>query len=155
MTAYICNRCTRDVHRVRPALPETVYCSPGCRKAADRDKRPRKSTRSKIELYIEAGFTRDHPSTQVLYNSRTLIGLELDIYFPEYKVAVELNGVFHYQPIFGGRSLYRTQRNDARKRERCQRKGIYLFVIDISHIKKFTPEVNEELYQISLCQLGL
>jgi hypothetical protein len=152
---YICARCTRDVPRKKEVEPETVYCSPGCRKGAEKDKRPRKTTRSKIELYIESRFHEDNPKLKVLFNSKTAIGLELDLYFPEHNVAVELNGVFHYQPIFGGRSLYRTQRNDSRKRERCKRKGIYLFVIDISQIKRFTDEVNEELYQIILCQLGL
>ena len=155
MYQYLCNRCTRGVSRKRETSPESIYCSPGCRKGAERDKRPRKTTRSKIELFIESRFQDEHPKIGVLYNSTVAIGLELDIYFPEHGIAVELNGIFHYQPVFGGRSLYRTQRNDARKRERCQRKGIYLFVIDISQIKKFTPEVNEELYQVILCQLGL
>jgi hypothetical protein len=113
-----------------------------------RDRRPRRTTRSKIELFLEGRFGEEYPGLEVLYNNRSTIGLELDIYFPSLKLAVELNGITHYAPIYGGRSLFRTQRNDMRKRARCERKSIHLMVLNISEIKKFTPEVNEELFEI-------
>lgn len=146
---FICARCTRETTRKRPAKdPEKVYCGTRCRRRAVRDRRPRKTTRSKIELFLEERFGQEYPNLEVLYNSRSAVGLELDIYFPGLKLAVELNGIFHYQPIFGKRSLFRTQRNDMRKRARCEKKNIHLMVLDISEIKKFTPEINEELFEI-------
>ena len=53
--------------------------------------------------------------------------LELDCYNPELKLAVEYNGIQHYEPVehFGGiRSLKNTQRRDKIKKQYCIDNGI-------------------------------
>lgn len=53
----------------------------------------------------------------------------LDIFIPELKVAIEYQGLQHYQPVeyFGGVEAFeKTQTRDARKARLCKRHGIHL-----------------------------
>lgn len=71
-------------------------------------------------------------------NDRKLLkGLELDFYFPDLKLAFELNGITHYEPIYGIDRLKRSQDSDKRKMSFCYELGIELAIIDISFIKYF------------------
>ena len=58
-----------------------------------------------------------------------LEGLELDIYIPELKIALEFQGQQHRYPVelFGGEEKFKIQKkNDERKKVLCRQKGIYL-----------------------------
>ena len=57
--------------------------------------------------------------------------LELDFYIPKLKLAIELNGITHYKPVYGKEKFERQQRNDALKRELCKEKGITLIEIPL------------------------
>ena len=57
--------------------------------------------------------------------------------FPSLKLAFELNGIFHYEPIYGDKKLNSTQNNDKRKFQACLEKQIELCVIDTSQLKYF------------------
>lgn len=72
------------------------------------------------------------------FNQINTINAELDIYIPSLKLAVELNGIFHYEPIYGEEKLKQTQNNDNRKFQACLEKGIELCIIDTSGQKRFT-----------------
>lgn len=65
-----------------------------------------------------------------MFNSKKIIGSELDIYFPKLKLAFEINGVFHYQPIYGEDKFKRIQELAEEKRTRCQENDITLVEID-------------------------
>lgn len=70
------------------------------------------------------------PDLERIYNYRPpwLLGLELDIYFPQAKVGVEFNGDQHYVPTeFGhpGKQIHR----DCEKRRLCKKSGIVLITI--------------------------
>lgn len=82
----------------------------------------------------------------ILPNDRTAIGLELDLYFPSLSMAIEINGVFHYMPIYGQRKLERITRNDQLKLERCRLKCIDLHTLDVSSCKNMNLAANMELY---------
>lgn len=77
------------------------------------------------------------------FNSKTIIGTELDVYFPTLRLAVELNGIFHYNPIYGTDKLIRIQQNDKQKEIRCHELGIEMIVIDTS---KCTKQSQYEAY---------
>ena len=95
---------------VRPAgkvpkkyLPGHVVCSPLCRlkvagtlPAGSSDTR-----RSKAEVYLEGLVRRDFPKEDLVCNDRTALycGLELDLHLRARKIAVEVNGPTHYEPI--------------------------------------------------------
>jgi hypothetical protein len=67
-------------------------------------------------------------------------------YIPEIKLAFELNGIFHYEPIYGTEKLNQIQNNDNRKFQACLEKEIELCVIDTSWIKHNTlPRMNKVL----------
>ena len=91
---------------------------------------------------------------RVIYNDRLAVGLELDILIPELGIAFELNGKVHYQPIFGQSKLDITQSNDAKKLVKCKEKNITLYVIDISHIPRFSEESSNEIYSFILKKLA-
>lgn len=70
-------------------------------------------------------YHNNHPSW--------LKGLELDIYIPDIKLAIEYMGKQHYEPvtIFGGEEGYiATVERDKRKKELCEKKGIKLIYFD-------------------------
>lgn len=53
-----------------------------------------------------------------------LNGLELDFYFPKLKLAIELNGITHYEPIYGLDRLTRSLGSDKRKMLLCYEKNV-------------------------------
>lgn len=66
------------------------------------------------------------------YNQTSAIEQELDIFIPELKLAIEINGIVHYKPIYGEQTLERTLKSDAIKQQRCEGREIILKVIDVS-----------------------
>lgn len=93
-----------------------------------------------LEVWIESQLRILYPRTTILPNDRTAIGKELDLYFPKHELAFEINGIFHYEPIFGSRRLYKMQSNDGEKVRLCTQKGITLNVVDVSRVLKFSVE---------------
>ena len=82
------------------------------------------------------------------FNRKDAIGSELDIYIPSLKLAFELNGIFHYEPIYGDKKLNETQANDGNKFQACQAAGISLCVIDTSGQKYFKPASSQRFLDI-------
>lgn len=86
------------------------------------------------------------PGEQVLRRHRPdwMDGLELDIYLPGRKLAVEYQGQQHFHPIkvWGGEQALRDlQQRDARKVEICRQAGLRLVTID------YTEPLTEEYIQ--------
>ena len=73
------------------------------------------------------------------FNKTDDIDAELDIFIPSLRLAFELNGIFHYEPIYGDKKLASVQSNDHRKMLACAERGIELCVLDVSSIKNFKP----------------
>jgi hypothetical protein len=69
----------------------------------------------------------------------------LDIYIPSLKLAFELNGIFHYEPIYGKEKLENTQNNDGRKFQACLECGIEFCTIDVS-AQKYFKEKTSQIY---------
>ena len=78
-----------------------------------------------------------YPSLEFHFNRKDAINAELDIYIPSIKLAFELNGIFHYEPIYGPKKLAQIQNNDQRKYQTCIEHGIELCLIDVSTFKHF------------------
>lgn len=81
----------------------------------------------------------------IKYGCYQKLFFELDIFIPKLKLAFELNGIFHYEPIFGNEKLKMTQKNDKNKFQLCQENNISLCIIDTSALKYF-KEQNAEKY---------
>ena len=64
------------------------------------------------------------------------------------KLAFELNGIFHYEPIFGNDKLNRTRKNDNNKFLKCQEQNINLCIIDTSSQKYFKERTSKKFLDI-------
>lgn len=110
--------------------------------------------RSVAEEQIE-GILNDKYNIDILYNDKTTIQSELDIYIPSLKMAFELNGIYHYRPVRGDNKVEkynRTVLNDQNKVTRCIEMGISLFVIDMytNKNKKFNEYVLDICNEIDI-----
>jgi very-short-patch-repair endonuclease len=52
---------------------------------------------------------------KVLTNDKTAIGKELDIFLPDFKIAIEIDGIFHQRIVYSEKSFEATKKNDLRK----------------------------------------
>jgi very-short-patch-repair endonuclease len=85
-------------------------------------------------------FQREY-TTDTLKNNKGY-NLYIDFYLPNEKIALEINGLHHYQPVttYSGNNEYRYQiqiNNDASKRKWCKDNGISIIEYDIRNPIKF------------------
>ena len=125
-----------------------VFCSRSCRATYSNKHKTTGNRRSKLEVWLEKQLTNNFPQLTILYNKKEAIKSELDIYIPSLNLAFELNGVFHYEPIFGAEKLASIQNNDNRKFQACLEKDIELVIIDVSALKYFKPANVSKYYDI-------
>lgn len=106
--------------------------------------------RSKAEIWLEEKILLLYPNLEIHFNRRDTINSELDIYIPSLKLAFELNGTFHYEPIWGTDKLSSIQNNDKRKYQACLERGIELCIIDASdqHTKYFKEAKSQKYLDI-------
>lgn len=88
-------------------------------------------TESKIFNLVKNSF----PQIVVIQHGRTTwLGRQhLDIWIPEYNIAIEYHGRQHYEPVdfFGGEDTFlKTQERDKRKIKLCEENGVNLIVIN-------------------------
>ena len=103
--------------------------------------------RSKLEIYLENKIHNEYPNLFVKVNSRSSIGFELDLFFPDIMLACEINGIFHYKPIYGNTKFKRTQEIDEIKKERCKNQNIELLVIE-NIFKAFNDSIGEQCWVV-------
>ena len=104
--------------------------------------------RSKLEKWLEEKLIAMYPSLEFHFNRKDTILSELDIYLPSLKLAFELNGIYHYEPIHGSDVLSSIVNNDNRKFQACLERGIELCIIDSSKQKYFKESTCTPFLQI-------
>ena len=94
--------------------------------------------RSKEEDTIYQAIIKKYPTLKIIPNDTTIIGdQEVDIAIHDYKLAIEYNGVFHYQPILGEKFLQRYKSLDLRKNKKLKELGWHLLTIKAIHHRNF------------------
>lgn len=134
-----CKQCGKAFIKTKAQLKKTKnnFCSHSCNALFGNANKEFGTRRSKLEAYIEEQLISLYPSLKIDFNKKSTINSELDIYIPSLKLAFELNGIFHYEPIFGPEKLSQIQNNDQRKFQACLEKNIELVLIDSSLMKNF------------------
>lgn len=145
-----CKQCGKSVLRRVSEIKKVknTFCSRSCSVTYSNAHKKHGTRRSKLEDYLEKQLKKLYPNLQILYNDITAIKSELDIYIPSLCLAFELNGIFHYEPIFGDEKLQQTQNNDQKKFYLCHKARINLCVIDTSGQKYFKPSTSQKYLNI-------
>lgn len=164
-TQIFCSRsCMADFNRIYPKTTDCKncntlvigrrrkFCSKSCAAEYNNKNKSFGIRRSNLEIYIE-NTLKSLFSEDILFNSKSIIGSELDIYFPDRKIAFEINGIFHYEPIFGENKFNRIQQNDRIKENKCKDLGIKLYVIDVSEQTFFKEESSRKFINFILDKL--
>jgi hypothetical protein len=132
----ICKQCQNEFYKVpsEQKITKNNFCSKSCAATYNNTHKTHGTRVSKLEKYLQEELIKLY-DYDFHFNRKDTINSELDIYIPELKLAFELNGVFHYEPIFGEEKLSQIQNNDDRKFQACIEKQIGLCIIDTSWIK--------------------
>lgn len=143
-----CAACGKDV-KVTPSAfkrskTKRFFCNSSCAAKYNNQHKTTGTRRSKLESYIETRLGEDFPSLKFLFNTKHTIGAELDILCEELNLAIEVNGIVHYEPLYGKDRLQQIILRDKQKMILCAEQGIELIVVNAAshrYVNKHTCEV--------------
>lgn len=123
-----CAQCQMEIYRtisiIKKSKTKNFFCTKSCSALYNNTHKIKGNRKSKLESWIEKQLILIYPNLEILFNQKKAINSELDIYIPSLKIAFELNGIFHYEPIFGKDKLTQINNNDQRKFQACLENGI-------------------------------
>lgn len=149
ITEVSCKNCSKKFSKrvLEQKRFKNNFCSHSC-SATYNNKNKSKGTRvSKLELFIQKKLKEKY-SFDFQFNCKIAIKSELDIYVPELKLAFELNGIFHFKPIFGIEKFHQIQNNDNKKIQKCLEQNIDLNIIDVSWINYNKISNFEKVWEV-------
>lgn len=148
-----CHQCGDEI--VRPpswCKGKHTFCSCSCSAIWNNNHKTWGTRRSRLEMWIERKLSESYPNLHIDYNKTDAINAELDIYIPSLKLAFELNGIFHYEPIYGAEKLATIQTNDGRKFQACVERGVELCIVDTHNVKYLKAERDQKFLGI-ICSI--
>jgi hypothetical protein len=149
---FECKNCNIKFDRRESSNKKTnsgnFFCSQSCSTTFNNKNKSHGNRRSKLEVWLENELKTIYPNLPIDFNSKDAIGSELDIFFPTINFAVELNGIFHYEPIYGVDKLNKIQENDKSKTKLCHDLKIDLCIIDVSEQKYVKPSTSKKYLDI-------
>ena len=148
-----CKQCGKEFLKPHSKIKSSSnhFCSQSCSTTHQNAHKTTGYRRSKLEIYLEEQLGLLY-IFEIKYNSKTEINSELDIYIPNLRLAFELNGIFHYEPIYVEDKLSKIQNNDSRKFQACIENNISLCIIDSSTQKQFTTKSSKKYLDI-ICNI--
>jgi hypothetical protein len=148
----ICSNCGKSFNKfpneIKKSKSGNHFCSCSCAATYNNKHKTKGNRRSKLEKYLEEKLIDLYPELKILFNNKDIINSELDIYIPSLKLAFELNGIFHYEPIYGQNKLDQIQNNDNRKFQACIEHDIELCLLDVSQQKYFKKQTSQKYLNI-------
>jgi len=147
-----CKKCGKEFIKKLNQIKKSKnnFCCKSCAAVYNNTHKTKGTRTSKLEIWLQGQLQTLYPDEEILFNDKTAINSELDIYFPKRKLAFELNGIFHYEPIYGEKKLEQIQNNDQRKFLLCHQNNISLCVIDVSKQKYFKEEQSKKYLDVIL-----
>jgi hypothetical protein len=145
-----CLNCGKQFNKIPAEVGDKNFCSKRCSVIYNNKNKSHGYRRSKLEIWIEQQLTEIYPDLHIDYNKTSAINSELDIYIPSINIAFELNGIFHYEPIYGIDKLEKIQENDVSKSKSCHDTKIDLCIIDTSSQKYVKPSTSQKYLDIIL-----
>lgn len=141
-----CEQCGKEFTKGAANINNTKhnFCCKSCAALYNNAHRNYGYTRSKLEVYIEQQLLELYPQLEMKFNDKTAIASELDIYIPQLHLAFELNGIIHYEPIYGREKLEYIQQRDENKFQLCHENNISLCIIDTSSQKYFNERSSQK-----------
>ena len=144
--------CCRKIVRKTPAqmrrAKSNAFCSKSCAATYNNTHKEHGARRSRLESLIEGRLRAEFPDVDLRCNTSEAVGSELDFYFPAFGLAIELNGILHYKPIYGVVKFARIQALDEQKAARCAGRGIELFALDVSEVNHLTRRDEEKWWGV-------
>jgi hypothetical protein len=136
-----CKNCLKKVVKQQARAKKTTnhFCSQSCAAKWNNTHKKHGTRVSKLEVWLSQQLPNLYPNLEFCFNRKDTIDSELDIYIPSLKLAFELNGIYHYEPIHGQNKLVSIQSNDKRKFQACLERDIELCIIDVSSLIHFKP----------------
>ena len=147
-----CVNCNAEVYKrpsqIKKSKSGNNFCSKSCATSYNNKNKKHGTRRSKLEIWLEGQLKLSYPKLDIRFNESTTIGSELDIYIPSLNIAFELNGIFHYEPIYGKDKFNQIQVNDISKSKACHDNKIDLCIINTSGQKYFKPKTSQKYLNI-------
>lgn len=145
-----CLQCKTDFYKKQNQVIKFTnhFCSHSCSAKYNNTHKTKGNRRSKLEIWLESELKILYPNYIIEFNNKKAINSELDIYIPSLNLAFELNGIFHYEPIYGPDKLNLIQNNDSRKFQACLECNIELVIIDVSNQKYFKISTSQKYLSI-------
>jgi hypothetical protein len=143
-----CRQCGKHFSKEENQVKKTKnnFCTRSCAASYNNTHKSYGTRRAKLEVFLEEQIKEHYPELELFCNQKTAIESELDFYFPQLRFAIELNGITHYEPIYGEDKFEKIQNNDKRKVIACYEKGIELAIVDSSSCSYLSPN-NKEKYK--------
>jgi hypothetical protein len=153
----ICVNCNKElaIHPSDKSKTGRNFCSRSCSATYNNKNKTHGNRRSKLEIWLESNLIKLYPDLEFHFNKKDAINSELDIFIPSLKLAFELNGIFHYEPIYGQEKLNQTQNNDHRKFQACTEKNISLCIIDTSSLNYFKEQHATRFLELIISHINL
>lgn len=147
----ICAQCGKSFYKPLNQIKKTKnnFCSSICSGIYFNSHKTTGCRRSKLEIWIEEQLKIIFPLLIIFFNDIKTINLELDIYIPSLKIAFEINGIFHYKPIYGDIKFENIKINDNKRKNACLIHNIELITIDISLMKKIFSKRIRKIFTIN------
>jgi hypothetical protein len=145
-----CINCSKIFYKLPNQIKRTKnnFCSLSCSTTYNNKHKSHGNRRSKLEKWIETEMILLYPNIDILFNNKNTIGSELDIYIPSLNLAFEINGIFHYEPIYGVNKFNQILFNDVCKSKACHDAKIDLCVINTSEQTYFKISTAQKYLDI-------
>jgi hypothetical protein len=142
-----CTNCDKKFIKANNQISRSInhFCSKSCAATYNNKNKKHGNRKSKLEIWIQSQLEFLYPNLDIKFNDKLAINSELDIYIPSLNIAFELNGIFHYEPIYGIKKLNQIQENDKSKSKACHDAKIDFCVIDTS-AQKYFKEITSQKY---------